>query len=205
MTMRTLFLSLALVVASISLAPLASAQEGPATRYVRQRQDEVMRLLRRDTTTDAARRERNGEVTRVLSELLDYQELSRRALATHWDGLTEAQRTQFVDLLRQLVERQYQRNLQNILDFEVRYAAEDTNAAGTTVHTEARSRAERRQPPVLIDYSMHLGGGHWRVFDVNTDGVSLVRNYQRQFHTIISQHGWDELVRRMQQRLAAAE
>ena len=203
--MRTLLLCVALLAASLSPLSPAAAQDGPATRYVRQRQDEVMRLLRREPSGDAARTQRNDEVTRILSELLDYQELSRRALTGHWDGLTEAQRTQFVGLLRQLVERQYQRNLQGIMDFEVRYTAEDASASGTVVHTEARSRAERRQPPVVIDYSMHLEAGRWRVFDVNTDGVSLVRNYQRQFHNIISHDGWDALIRRMEQRLASGE
>lgn len=189
-----LIVSVLFVLASTSAA---LAQEGPASRFLRQRHDEVSRLMRREVD-----RERRGQdVTRILSELLDYQELSRRSLAAHWEGCTEEQREQFVSLLRQLVERNYQANLERIQEFEVRYAGEEPAAGGTLVRTEARSRSERRQPPVEIAYSMHQTGGAWRVFDVTTDGVSLVGNYQRQFHRIISQNGWDELIRRMQQRL----
>jgi phospholipid transport system substrate-binding protein len=39
------------------------------------------------------------------------------------------------------------------------------------------------------------------VFDVVTDGVSLVRNYRNQFNRIITDHGWAELIHRMRDRL----
>lgn len=174
---------------------------GPATRYLRQRNDDVIRILRRDATTDAARAQRSQDVTRILSDLLDYEELSRRALGPHWDQHTEAERREFVDLLRQLVERNYESNLERLLEFEVSYTGETTNADGTVVRTEARSRTERRQPPVEITYTLHLQGTSWRVFDVVTDGVSLVRNYRNQFNRIITESGWPELIRRMRDRL----
>jgi len=198
----------ALVLTVLALAPLAilaspaAAQTGPGTRYLRQRNDEVTRLLRREATTDAARAQRSQEVTRILSDLLDYEELSRRSLGTHWESHTEAQRREFVDLLRQLVERNYESNLERVLDFEISYTGETTSADGTVVRTEARSRTERRQPPVEITYTLHLQGSAWRVFDVVTDGVSLVRNYRNQFNRIITESGWDELIHRMRDRLA---
>ena len=195
--------ALFLLLASTGASVAAAQAPGPAPRFLRQRHDEVARIMRRAATTDAARQQRSQEVTRILSELLDYQELSRRALGSHWESRTPAQREQFVGLLRQLVERNYEANLERIQDFEVDYSREEASAGATVVHTSARSRTERRQPPVEISYSMHLTGGQWRVFDVNTDGVSLVRNYNRQFNRIIGQDGWDALITRMQERLAS--
>jgi phospholipid transport system substrate-binding protein len=185
----------------VSLPSAAAAQEGSASRFLKMRHDEVSRLMRRTPTTDEERQRRSQGVTRILSELLDYEELSRRALGTHWESHTPQQRAQFVGLLRQLVERNYEANLERIQEYEVRYADEDAIADGVVVRTEARSRTERRQPAVEIAYSMRQSGGAWRVFDVNTDGVSLVRNYHTQFNRIIASDGWDELIRRMQQRL----
>lgn len=203
--MKTFFLSLAAALTlALALPAAGSAQEGgPASRFLKQRHDDVNRIIRRTAETDAERQRRSREITQILSELLDYQELSRRALGSHWESRTPEQRERFVGLLRQLVERNYEQNLQRIQEFEVRYSGEESIADGTVVRTEARSRTERRQPPVEIAYSMHLVGTAWRVFDVNTDGVSLVRNYNNQFNRIISQNGWDELIRRMEQRLAA--
>lgn len=191
-----------LAVSAFVISP-AEAQTGPATRYLRQRNDEVLTILRRPATTDAQRAQRGTEVTGILSDLLDYQELARRSLGPHWDQHTEAERREFVDLLRQLVERNYQQNLERLVEFEVSYTAETADTDGTVVRTEARSRTERRQPPVEITYTLHLQGTAWRVFDVVTDGVSLVRNYRNQFNRIITEHGWPALLTRMRERLAA--
>ncbi len=187
-------------------APLsAMAQQGEASRSLQQRHEEVTRLMRRSATTDAERQRRSQEVTRILSELLDYEELSRRSLGEHWEQRSAPERQRFVQLLRQLVERNYETNLERIHDFEVRYGQERAADDAVTVNTEARSRTERRQPPVAIDYSLHRVNGQWRVFDIVTDGVSLVGNYRRQFHRIITQDGWDALIRRMQERLTDGE
>lgn len=187
---------------SAAAPSVARAQaDGPATRYLRQRHEDVNRILRRPASTDAARATRSREVTRVLSDLLDYDELSRRALGTHWEAQSEADRAEFTTLLRQLVERNYEQNLERVVDFEVTYTAESSSADGVVVRTEARSRVERRQPPVEIAYSLHQDGAVWRVFDVVTDGVSLVRNYRNQFNRIITQHDFAELLRRMRERL----
>ncbi len=200
------FAALTLVIAAstIALAPLGvrAQADGPATRYLRQRHEEVSRILRRPAASDATRAERSREVTRILSDLLDYDELSRRSLGSHWAAQSEADRREFTSLLRQLVERSYEQNLERVVDFEVRYVGETVASDEATVRTEARSRVERRQPPVEIAYALHQDGSSWRVFDVVTDGVSLVRNYRNQFNRIISEHGFAELLRRMRDRLA---
>ncbi|MCZ7683184.1 MAG: ABC transporter substrate-binding protein [Sandaracinaceae bacterium] len=185
-----------------TLVPMASAsaQDG-ARAYLERQHEEVNRILRQPAANDAARQRRSERLRTLLNGLLDYPELSRRALGEHWEARSEAERQQFVDLLRQLVERNYEGNLERILDFEVTYERESRRGDLTVVHTSARSRTQRRQPPVAIDYAMRRVDGTWRVVDVTTDGVSMVDNYRSQFHRIISRDGWDELIARMQRRL----
>ena len=140
-------------------------------------------------------------MTRLLEGLLDYETLSERALSAHWEGLTEEQRAEFVSLLRQLVERSYQSNLQNTLDYEVEYVGSEGSGSAVTIKTEARSRENRRAPTVSIDYELRRSGGNWRVTDVTTDGSSMVRSYRGQFNRIISRDGFDGLLERMRSRL----
>lgn len=180
-----------------TLLPLASAsaQDG-ARAYLERKHEEVNRILRQEASERRSERLRD-----LLNDLLDYPELSRRALGEHWEQRSEAERQQFVDLLRRLVERNYEGNLERILDFEVTYDRESRRGDLNVVHTTARSRTQRRQPPVQIDYAMRRVDGRWRVVDVSTDGVSMVDNYRAQFHRIIQRDGWGELIARMQRRL----
>ena len=199
MLKNSIVASLTLALALCTAAP-ASAQ-GAASRYLERRHDEVNRLLRRSADTDTARSRRSTQLATMLGELLDYEELSRRSLGDHWESREGPARERFVTLLRQLVERNYENNLERTLEYDVEYVREARRGEETIVYTEARSRTQRRQPPIAIDYTLRPEGSRFRVVDITTDGVSLVDNYRAQFNRIIDRDGWDALIERMQQRL----
>jgi phospholipid transport system substrate-binding protein len=183
--------------AQVTSQGVASAQPGSAQQFVEQRHAAAAQLLRRPAG-DA----RNRELTRLFDEMLDFQELGRRALGRHWAQRTEAERTQFIGLLQQLVQRAYQDNLQRTLQFDVNVTGSEAQGDAFLVRTEARSRSNRRSPPLLIDYSVRQTSGRWKVFDIHTDGVSMVANYRSQFSRIIARDGWAGLITRMQTRVA---
>lgn len=179
-------------------SPAAAQGSAPsqAQRFLESRHAEVDRLLRQ-RPNDA----RNRRLGTLLDALLDYPELARRALGRHKEGRSAAELREFGELLEQLVARSYRENLQRTLSFQVDYVGAAAEREGVLVKTEARDRRNRRAPPVEIDYSMHKVGDAWRVFDVHTDGVSLVDNYRGQFNRIISREGFAGLLAKMRKRL----
>ncbi|MDH3728739.1 MAG: ABC transporter substrate-binding protein [Myxococcales bacterium] len=52
---------------------------------------------------------------------------------------------------------------------------------------------------------MRPAGDDWKVFDVFTDEVSLVKNYKRQFRRVIKDEGWSGLIGRMEKKLKAED
>jgi len=196
--------SFSLLVFAFSLVSLAvgatttSAQApAEAQRFLQERNTTVMRLMERPASAS-----RDTELTRMLGELLDYEELSRRALASHWEQRSPAERAEFVAILKQLVERSYRSNLQRTLRYEVRYESAEARGADVLVQTEARNRQNRRAPAVSIDYLVARREGAWRIVDITVDdGMSMVDNYRNQFERILRREGWDGLMTRMRGRL----
>jgi phospholipid transport system substrate-binding protein len=45
----------------------------------------------------------------------------------------------------------------------------------------------------------------WRVWDVITDEVSLVKNYRTQFNKIITEQSYDALIKKMKSKLKDSE
>ncbi|MCA9534157.1 MAG: ABC transporter substrate-binding protein [Myxococcales bacterium] len=177
-------------------AARAQANPAEAQAFLTSRHDALRALFaQRPSAT------RNERLSTMVGELLDLEELSRLALRDHWDSRTPAQREEFVTLLRRLVQEQYERNLERTMNYEVTYDGADVRGQVVTVRTLARSATNRRAPAVSIDYQMKKVGNVWRVFDISTDGVSLVRNYRAQFNRIITRDGWDALITRMRDRL----
>lgn len=191
--------ALALLLASVGVAQ--AQPKADATTFLRARHDEVVKILKQRAAGAQQLEQRNGQLTAKLATLLDYQELSKRALRDHWDGLSEEQRKEFSALLARLVERSYRQNLESTLEFKVDYGGARKQGDETLVQTVARSTKNRRAPEVMIDYTMVPGADDWRVCDVTTDGVSLVANYRSQFNRIIRKDGWKALLERMQKKL----
>lgn len=182
-----------------------AAQAESAEAYLKKHHRRVLKMLRDKPRSDEAKQARNQQLDRELERLLALDELSKRALGDHWDERGEEERARFVELLQQLVQRNYQQNLESTLSYSVRYKGESGSGEGVVVHTIARSTENRRAPPIEIDYRMMRGPRGWQVFDIITDGVSLVDNYRRQFSRIIKKDGWDALIERMESRLDSME
>lgn len=177
---------------------LSEAEAAKAERFIRTKHDKVRQVLRKPDTPKRAE-----ELTELLGEFLDYERLARLSLDKQWEKQTPRERARFVSLLRQLVERQYQRNMESTLDYEVTWVGTEPIETGVKVKSSARSVSKKRQPPVTIDYSMSPAGDEWKVFDIFTDDVSLVKNYKRQFRRVIADEGWDGLIGRMEKKLNA--
>ena len=179
---------------------VSDAQIAKAEAFIRTKHNKVRAVLRKPDTPKRAE-----ELTELLGEFLDYRRLSQLSLDTEWEKRSNKELDQFVSLLRQLVERQYQRNMESTLQYKVKWVGSEPVESGIKVKSSARSIKKKRQPPITIDYSMSPAGDEWKVFDIFTDDVSLVKNYKRQFRRVIRDEGWDGLIERMEKKLNATD
>jgi phospholipid transport system substrate-binding protein len=176
------------------------AQAKSAERFIRTKHNKVRAVLRKPDTPKRAE-----ELTVLLGEFLDYDRLTKLSLDKEWNKRSPAERRKFVSLLRQLVERQYQRNMESTLEYKVKWVGTEPIETGVKVKSSAKSVKKKRQPPVTIDYSMSPTDSEWKVFDIFTDEVSLVKNYKRQFRRVIKDEGWGGLIGRMEKKLNAED
>src|SRR5262249_43288731 len=108
-------------------------------------------------------------------------------------------------ILKRLVQRSYEKNLKNILEYQVEYLGEEPGSDGAIVHTRASSADKPQEEPITIDYQLTQAGSSWKVIDIVTEGSSMVNNFKNQFHRIIQKDGYDALVKRMKDKLAKGQ
>jgi phospholipid transport system substrate-binding protein len=189
----------------ITLAALAAlepqALADSAQDFIQSRQTQVTALLHQSPGA-----QRDKQIAGVLDGMIDYQELAKRSLAAHWADITEVQRKDFTEVLKRLVQRNYERSIKGILDYRVEYLGEEPGAEGALVHTRASSTTDQREEPISIDYRVSSpASGTFKVIDVVTEGSSLVSNYKNQFHRVIQKDGFDALMKRMKDKLAKGQ
>jgi phospholipid transport system substrate-binding protein len=188
-----------------AVAPVSAKPTTSATDALRDANAKLRKLLGRKAAAGSAEeRQLTAEVTTALRELFDIAFLAERALVDHWKDMTPAQRTGVTDTLREVVERNYLSQLRTNLDYEIVYKSEEAQGADVVVHTVIKATRKGRPAEIRVDYVLHDEGNHWRVYDVITDDVSLLKNYRSQFNRIIAKDGVDGLIKRMKAKLDKA-
>ncbi|MFO0661873.1 MAG: ABC transporter substrate-binding protein [Polyangiaceae bacterium] len=192
-TLRTVAPFLAIV------AFAASALAGEPTDVVKAKQSQVIGMLK--AQPDASK-ERDQKIAAVLLGLFDYETMAKNSLsADEWSKRSDAEKQQFSSLLKQLIQKNLERNLKSTQDYNLEFTGEDVNGDSATVKTKA-IKAGSRDEPYAINYTMTKGGSGWRSTDVITEDVSMVDGYRSQFTKIIARDGWDALIKKMKDRLA---
>lgn len=196
----------AVMAAAMAVSLAAQAQSDDPRQFVVARFEAVQRLVRQPVEAGSPQAtQRAQQVSRLLNGMIDVEELGRRALDGYWVDRSEPERTEFVTLLRQLIERSYRQHIDQTGSFAVTYeAAQRDDAAGTAaVRSTARSRTDARATPVIIEYRLLRRDGRWVVYDIVTNGSSLVDTYRESYTRIVRDRGFAELLRRLRARVAS--
>lgn len=180
------------------------AAPGPGTAAVKQANDTISSQLKQKPTPGSKEeKELASKVTAGVRGFLDIDQLGKRAMVDQWSKLSKEQQTQFLTLLRELIEANYVRGLRANLSYTVDYVSEATDKDGNVVVT-TKVNTQRKGRPYSIEvvYVLVKDGDKLRAFDVKTDGVGLIDNYRAMFNKVIAKDGFAGLIEKMKKKQA---
>ena len=179
----------------VSVAP---AEAGVPTDQLKGAVERVLKTLDDPTLKGEARlSERRVAVRKIANEIFDFSEIAKRSMARHWQPLSETQRTEFVGLFADLLERSYISKIETYGGEKIQYTAERADGDFATVSTRIVTKNGTEVP---VDYRMTKRADRWLVYDVSIEGVSLVSNYRTQFNKIIQTTSYNELVSKLRNK-----
>ena len=160
---------------------------------------DAIRGLKIEDKLSPERQKMNQELSRRALEMLDLQEVSRKALGKYWSKRTPKERNGFVKLLsRMFVQEAFPNSGKFFSDLKLVYGKTRIKKSKalvplTVVHQE--------EGEIGIDFHLHKNGGDWQVTDVDLDEISMRNNLRSQFYKIIDKNDYQDLVRRMEAKL----
>jgi phospholipid transport system substrate-binding protein len=146
-----------------------------------------------------------SEVRKLVGSFLDYGELAKRSLAKNWEKITPKQREEFVETLRQLVERSYLKQVHGSPNYVIKYDKEEKTGSEASVTATLNTVSRGKKTKVALEYKMLWKEGHWVVYDVVTDEQSMLENYRAEFSKIINRDGFEALLKKMRKKLDEKE
>ena len=179
-------LVLVLTIGILCLHVTASA--GGPEEVIRSTVDRVIEVMK--DPQYANDRDKQGEkLWEIVSPVFDFEEMSQRSLAVHWNKRTPEEKTEFVDLFGRLLYQSYVNKIDQYNDEKVVITGQKVAGARAVIS----SKVVNASTEIPIDYKLHNENGEWRIYDVAIEGVSLVNNYRNQFNKIIVSSGYKEL------------
>jgi phospholipid transport system substrate-binding protein len=202
--MSLLWRSSLLLVSVFLLA--ATSPERPLLQ-VRSTADKIIGILNDPNLQGEPKRaERHRLIREELDQRFDWNTICRSALGRHWAKLSPSQRTEFIDLFKQFLERTYLDRIEPYytqlerIDYQGERILEGNYASvKTMVHTK-----QNLSHPV--EYRLEKNStGIWQVYDVLIEGVSLIKNYRTQFDEIISRSSYEGLLNDLRTKSTAVQ
>jgi len=174
----------------------ATDLEGP-TEQLKPTLDKLIVIIEDESLKGTDHRaERRTLIMKEITNGFDFREMSRRVLGRTWNTITPEQQDYFVGQMTKLLENVYVGKL-------------ETYTGQTVEFVEERIKGNRAQVTTLIEdqgvkmpvhYIMQKTGNKWMVYDINIEGVSLIRNYTEQFRSILKQKDYEGLIKTIEEK-----
>ncbi len=184
--------------AAVLLAPgrpvLAQATPAPSAdpeRFVTALAERAFQILR-----ETSGPERERALAGLLDSGVDLRQLARLVLGRHWNGATEAQRAEYVDLFRAYALQGLTSALANYTGRE-RLTVGGSRPASEQDVLVSTELAVQSGPPNRIEWRVRRAGERPVVVDVVVEGVSLLITNRSEVDSIVGRVGIDGLLREM--------
>jgi len=149
-----------------------------------------------DMKGDEHLEERRREIMSKVKEGFDFREMSKRVLGKTWRTISGEQRDYFTSLLTKLLENVYIGKMEGYSGQTTEFEAEKIKGNRAQVTTMVENNGKR----LPVHYIMKKSDGRWMVYDINIEGVSLIRNYQQQFKSILRKEKYEGLVKVLEKK-----
>jgi len=177
----------------------APSLAGEPTEQVKATTDKILAIVTDPALKSADRvKERDRLIRQAVDERFDWEEMSKRTLATHWAQRTPEEKRKFVDLFGKLLERTYMERVGDYSGEKVLYAGERAEEDYAVVDVEILTK---QGSSVSVSYRLKKVKDRWLVYDISIEGVSLVNNYRTQFHSILVRSSFKELMAKLEAKV----
>jgi phospholipid transport system substrate-binding protein len=190
-----------MVLSTLFITPPSASANSPL-ELIQSGTDRALQIIRSAHSGNApSLRERRAEILQIVDEYFDFGEMAKRALGRPWKDQSPQKQQEFLDLFKQLLFNNYVGKVETYTDTNERLVYDDQKIEGDYALVKTRV-LNYKNTNIQLDYRLKLINGHWKVYDVVVEGVSLVDNYRGQFNSILASKPFDAFLSQLRDKVA---
>ena len=196
--MKRQFIGLSLIlVAVLLILPLQVRADG-AKATIEAQIAKMLAKMQEPAFKELSRDAKLAEVRKIINEVFDYKELSRRTLGREWKKFKPEQQNEFIDLFSKLLENVYADRILAYTHEKIDFGKETELKKGRVEVESYIITTQNKKVPLF--YRMSNKTGQWRVYDVVIEGVSMIKNYRGQFREILKKKKPEDLLQILREK-----
>jgi phospholipid transport system substrate-binding protein len=185
-----------LLYAGFSLLLLSQAvmadDKSAGEEYLKSKLDAVFKVLQKK---DLSQQAKNSQVVEIVTPMFDFELMGKLSLGkSYWPDLSPEQRGRFTELFVERLRQSYLNKLTAYTDEKIIY--ESPVAVKTKVHVPTQLISKGKKISML--YKLYSSNNSWKIYDVEIEGVSIIRSYRSQFNEILQKGTFEDLLQKMQ-------
>jgi phospholipid transport system substrate-binding protein len=194
-------LLLVLALCCFWLPAAAQAVSGP-TEQLKPTLDVLIEILLDPSLKGEQQKEaRRTKIMGYVTKKFDFREMSQRVIGREWKDLPKEKQDRFQVLFTKLLENAYIGKIETYSGEEIQFTGERIKDNRAIVSTQIENNGQW----LPVDYIMIKKTEQWMVYDINIEGMSLVRNYMEQFKSILRRDKFDGLVKLLEEKNSTFE
>ncbi len=196
--MKSKHIGLSIIFFSVLLLmPLQVLADG-AKATVEGQIDKILVKMKDPAFKELSKDAKLAEIRKIINEVFDYKELSRRTLGREWKKFKPEQQTEFIDLFGRLLENVYADRILAYTHEKIEFGKETELKKGRVEVESYIITLDNTKVPLF--YRMTNKSGQWRAYDVVIEGVSMIKNYRGQFRQILSKKKPEDLLQILREK-----
>jgi len=146
---------------------------------------------------------KNEALSNQALAILNVGEISRKSLGKYWGKRTLTEQKFFIDLLSQMfIKEAFQNSGKFFSSLKLIYGQSTINKSKAKVPITV---IHKKEGEISIDFHLQKYRDKWQVVDVDLDEISMRNNLRSRFYKVISKNDYQELVRRIKEKLNKAK
>jgi len=138
---------------------------------------------------------KNKEIVEIVTPMFDFELMARLSLGKkHWPGLSRDKKEKFTELFIKRLKASYLKNFTLYTDEKIFY--EPSVQVKKKIHAPTYLISKDKKISIL--YKFYKAGNDWKIYDLEIQGVSIIRSYRSQFSRILESGTVDDLLLKLE-------
>ena len=144
---------------------------------------------------DLAQETKKQEIVDIISPMFDFELMAKLTLGRkYWPDLQAEQKERFTQLFIRRLRATYLDSLTLYTDEKIFFEPPVEIKQKVHIPTYLLSKDKK----ISILYKFYESENNWKIYDLEIQGVSIIRSYQSQFHQILQTETFEDLLAKME-------